>query len=151
MGCPDRIAYSGNRNTMTNETSREHRTEIMNFRQSDAYQQPGSQKKRAVESVLTSENHALDIGPYGCNHTLLVALPAASIYPVPQTKRAQRCNPIQLLRRNSEFPKMQITMRFLSKNRKFTGSPGAYNFTHTKGKSRRTQLYLPVQIIIISN
>lgn len=36
MGLPDMITYSGNRNTMTKETSREGRIEIKNFRQSNA-------------------------------------------------------------------------------------------------------------------
>lgn len=44
-------------------------------------------RNRAAESYLTSENHALGMGPYGHNHILLVSLPAASIYPVPQAKK----------------------------------------------------------------
>jgi len=55
------------------------------------------------------------MGLYGHNHILLVSLPAASIYPVPQEKSVQRHNPIHLLRGNFAFPKMQITVRFFPK------------------------------------
>lgn len=38
-------------------------------------------RDRVTERHLTSKNHALDMGPYGHNHVLLVSTPAASVYP----------------------------------------------------------------------
>lgn len=88
-------------------------------------------RNRAAESYLASENHALDMRAYGHNHILLVSLPAASIYPLPQAKSVQRPNPIHLLRRNFAFPKMQITMKFLPKPESSQG-PLAPIILHTQ-------------------
>lgn len=100
MGLSDRIAYSGNRNTVTTETNRAKQCQVTHLR---------TTWQRIAQSYLTSVKHTLEAGPYGHNCTVMASPPAASISPVPQARSLQRCNTIYLLRGNSAFPKMQTT------------------------------------------